>query len=122
MLHAAKEVAISTYAAELASANNKVSEFAMELSAKSSVASELTEQVSQLQAKLLDASQRDMDAQKAQDELQQELSDRRCAAGWHSCAGLRSCVDAMHAPLVDSLFMMRVAEVLLGLLREPPSL
>ncbi len=77
---AAKEVAISTYAAELASANNKVSEFAMELSAKSSVASELQEQVSQLQAKLLDASQRDMDAQKAQDELQQELSDLRCAA------------------------------------------
>jgi hypothetical protein len=50
-----------------------------ELQAKAAQASELQEQVSELQAKLLDASQRDMDNQGAQDALQQLLSTLRWA-------------------------------------------
>jgi hypothetical protein len=51
-----------------------------DLQAKAGAASQLQEQVSELQSKLLDASQRDMDNQGAQDALQQQLSSLRCAA------------------------------------------
>jgi hypothetical protein len=82
-----KDQKLTRAEADLSSTGARAAALESDLQAKAGSASQLQEQVSELQAKLLDASQRDMDNQGAQDALQQQLSTLRCAAGASCCQG-----------------------------------